>query len=140
MILDDWQMKVREIAETIGNSKERVGCILHEELDMKKLCARWVPHWLTADQKRTRMKISEQCSEHFNKNKTDFVHQFITMDETWIHCYTPESKRQSKEWTEAGCSAPKKTSQFHQQEGSWHRCFGMLKAFCLLIILKRVKQ
>jgi hypothetical protein len=30
--------------------------------------------------------------------------------------------------------------QFHQQERSWHRCFGMLKAFCLLIILKRVKQ
>jgi len=22
----------------------------------------------------------------------------------------------------------------------WHRCFGMRKAFCLLIILKRVKQ
>ena len=27
---------------------------------------------LTADQKRTRMKISEQCLECFNKNKTDF--------------------------------------------------------------------
>jgi len=33
----------------------------------------------------------------------------ITMDETWIHHYTPESKQQSKQWTEAGCSAPKKT-------------------------------
>jgi len=31
------------------------------------------------------------------------------MDETWIHHYTPESKEQSKQWTEAGCSAPKKT-------------------------------
>jgi hypothetical protein len=31
------------------------------------------------------------------------------MDETWIHHYTPESKQQSKQWTEAGCSAPKKT-------------------------------
>jgi len=30
--------------------------------------------------------------------------------------------------------------RFHQQERSWHRCFGMLNAFCLLIILKRVKQ
>jgi len=61
MVLDDRRMKVREIAETIGISKERVGYILHEELDMKKLCARWVPHLLTADQKCTRMKISEQC-------------------------------------------------------------------------------
>jgi transposase len=34
MELDDRRMKVREIAETIGISKERVGYILHEELDM----------------------------------------------------------------------------------------------------------
>jgi transposase len=74
MVLDDRRMKVREIAETISISKECVGYILHEELDMKKLCARWVQRLLTADQKRTRMKISEQCFERFNKNKTDFVH------------------------------------------------------------------
>jgi hypothetical protein len=73
MVLDDWWMKVREITETIGISNERVGYILHEELDMKKLCTRWVACLLTADQKHTRMKISEQCLERFNKNKTDFV-------------------------------------------------------------------
>jgi len=74
MILDDWRKKVHEIAETIGISKERVGYILHEELNMKKLCTRWVQHLFTADQKCTCMKISDQCLEHFNKNKTDFVH------------------------------------------------------------------
>ena len=50
MVLDDQRIKVREIAGTIGISKECVGYILHEELDMKKLCARWVPRLLTADQ------------------------------------------------------------------------------------------
>jgi histone-lysine N-methyltransferase SETMAR len=85
MVLDDRRMKVHEIAETIGISKECAGYILLEELDVKKLCARWVPHLLTADKKHTYMKISEQCVECFNKNKTDFVHRFITMDETWIH-------------------------------------------------------
>jgi len=72
MLLDDRRIKVREIAETISISKERVGYILHEELDMKKLSARWVPRLLTADQKRTRMKICEQCLERFYKNKTNF--------------------------------------------------------------------
>jgi hypothetical protein len=43
MVLDDRQVKVREPAETTGISKECVRYILHEELDMKKLCARWVP-------------------------------------------------------------------------------------------------
>jgi len=37
------------------------------------------------------------------------VRRLITMDETSIHHYTPESKQQSKQWTEASCSAPKKT-------------------------------
>jgi histone-lysine N-methyltransferase SETMAR len=110
MLLDDRRMNVREIAETIGISKERVGYILHEELDMKKLCARWVPRLLTADQKRIRMKISEQCLECFIKNEAYFVRRFIIMDETWIHQYTPESKQQSKQWAEAGCSAAKKIS------------------------------
>jgi histone-lysine N-methyltransferase SETMAR len=73
MVLYDQRMKVREIAETICISKEHVGYILHEELDMKKLCVRWVPRLNTADQKRTSMKISEQCLERFKKNKIDFV-------------------------------------------------------------------
>jgi histone-lysine N-methyltransferase SETMAR len=110
VVLDDWQIKVREIAETTGNSKECVGYILHEELDMIEPCARWVPCLLTADKKRTRMKISGQCLERFNKNNTDFMRRLINLDENWIHHYTPESKQQSKQWTEAGCSVPKKTS------------------------------
>jgi histone-lysine N-methyltransferase SETMAR len=36
MVFNDRRMKVREIAETTGISKERVGYILHEEVDMKK--------------------------------------------------------------------------------------------------------
>ena len=36
IVLADRQMKVREITETTGISKERVGYILHEELNMKK--------------------------------------------------------------------------------------------------------
>jgi hypothetical protein len=53
MVLDDRRMNVREIAGTKGISKERVGYILHEDLNMRKICARWLPRLLTADQKRT---------------------------------------------------------------------------------------
>jgi len=140
MVLDDRWVKVRENAETIGISEECVGYILHEELVMKKLCARWVPHLLTADQKCTRLKISEQCLERFNKNRTDFVRRFITMDETWIHHYTRESKQQSNSVQKPVVQHQRRQGWFRQQERSWHRCFGMLKAFCLLIVLKWIKQ
>jgi hypothetical protein len=97
MVLDDWRMKVHEITETIGISKEHVGYILYEELDTIKVCARLVLCLLTADQKCTHIKISEQCLECFNKNKTDFVCRFVTMDETFVHHYRPESKERSKQ-------------------------------------------
>lgn len=41
-------------------------------------------------------------------NRSDFVCRFVTVDETWVHHYTPETKQQSKQWTLTGESAPKK--------------------------------
>ena len=66
---------------------------------MKKLLARWLlPRLLTVDHKRDRVMISEQCLEMFQRNPDEFLCQFITMDETWIHYFTSE-KEQSKQWT-----------------------------------------
>ncbi|KAM8718912.1 hypothetical protein ACLKA7_011591 [Drosophila subpalustris] len=44
----------------------------------------------------------------FTRNKSEFLRRYITMDETWIHHFTPESNRQSAEWHAAGESRPKR--------------------------------
>ena len=49
MIMENRQMKVREIAEAVDISTETVHNILHEKLHVKKLCARWVPRLLTLE-------------------------------------------------------------------------------------------
>lgn len=108
MVLDDRRMKVREIEEALGISKERICHILNEELGMRKLSARWVPRLLTLDQKRIRMNISKALLTRFKQNEPDFLQRFITVDETWIHHYTPETKEQSKQWIAKGEPAPKK--------------------------------
>jgi histone-lysine N-methyltransferase SETMAR len=129
MVLDDRRMKVREIAEATGISKERVGYILHEELDMKKLCPRWVPRLLTEDQKRTRMKISEQCLERFNKNKLIFCFDLLLWMRfgfTITH-HNPNSSQNSGQ--KPVVQRQRRQGRFHQPERSWHRCFGMLRAF-----------
>jgi hypothetical protein len=139
MISDDRLMKVREIAETIGISKERVGYILHEALDMKKLCARWVLCLLT-DQKRTHMKISQQCLEHLTKRKLILCFDLLLwmrLGFTITH-QNPNSSQNSGQ--KPVVQRQRRQGQFHQQERSWHRCFRAPKPFCLLIILKRVKQ
>ncbi|GBP32815.1 Histone-lysine N-methyltransferase SETMAR [Eumeta japonica] len=98
MILDDRRMKVRELAHAVGISTERVHHILHEYLDMRKLSARWVPRLLTLDHKRNRVT-------------TSILRRFVTMDETWIHHNTPETKEQSKQWVSRGERGPKKAKQ-----------------------------
>jgi hypothetical protein len=76
----------------------------------------------------------------FNKNNIDFIRRFINMDETSIHHYTPESKQQSKQWTEAGCLTPKKTRSVASAGKVMTSVFWDAEGIYLLIILKRVKQ
>jgi len=42
-ILEGRQISAKSIAEQLGISRERVGFIIHEDLDMRKLSAKWVP-------------------------------------------------------------------------------------------------
>ncbi|KAL7724272.1 hypothetical protein ACLKA6_016852 [Drosophila palustris] len=44
----------------------------------------------------------------FNRNPSEFLRRYITMDDTWIHHYIPESNRSSAEWREAGESRSKR--------------------------------
>jgi hypothetical protein len=78
-------------------SKKRVEHIVHEYLDMQKLCAKWLPRVLTIDQNQQRVDDSEQFSP-----------RYITMDVTWLLHNTPESNRQSAEWTERDEPNPKR--------------------------------
>lgn len=55
-----------------------------------------------------RKRLSQQNLTWFFRNPTNFVRQFVTLDETRVHHYTPEKKQQSKLWVEAGGSASKK--------------------------------
>ena len=95
LILEDRRISAKSIAEQLGISRERVGPIIHEDLDMEKLSMKWVPICLNVDQKRQRCQSSEQLMEFFHPN--DFLSRFVTMDETWLYHYDPETKQQSLE-------------------------------------------
>jgi len=49
LILEDRRISAKSIAEQLGISCERVGSIIHEDLYMRKLSAKWVPKYLNAD-------------------------------------------------------------------------------------------
>jgi len=92
LILEDRRISAKSIAEQLGISRERVGSIIHK--DMRKLSAKWVPKCLKADQKRQRCQSSEQHLEFFRRDLKDFLSRLVTMDETWLNHYDPETKQQ----------------------------------------------
>ena len=65
LILEDRQISAKSIAEQLGISRERVGSIIYEDLDMRKLSAKWVPKCLNTDQRRQRCQSVEQILEFF---------------------------------------------------------------------------
>ncbi|UYV63965.1 hypothetical protein LAZ67_2006164 [Cordylochernes scorpioides] len=99
---------VRQIEETLGIPKTTVDWIMREHLGLRKLSARWIPKLLTPNQKAVRRKLSSDNLALFEANPEEFINRFFTMDETWAHHFTHESKQQSTQWRHSGSLPPKK--------------------------------
>ena len=65
LILEDRRISDKSISEQLGISREWVGSIIHEDLDMRMLSAKWVLKYLNVDEKRQRCQSSEQLLELF---------------------------------------------------------------------------
>jgi len=76
---------------------------------MGKFSAKWVRKCLNADQKRQRCQTSEQIWNFFGAIQMISCRaRLVTMNETWLCHYDPETKQQSMEWRHSGSSHPKK--------------------------------
>jgi len=73
LILEDRRISAKSIAEQLGISRDRVGSIIHEDLNMRKLSAKWVPKRLNAFQKCQRCQLSEQLLELFRRDPNNFL-------------------------------------------------------------------
>ena len=107
-VLEDPKLKVGELAEAEDTSIGSVVKIFHDNLGMRNLIVKWVPLLLTIDEKRQHVRDFKSCLNLFNHNPSDFMRRLVTIDETWIHHYSPEYKEQAKQWVEPGGTAPKR--------------------------------
>jgi len=63
--------------------------LILEDLDMRKLCAMWIPKCLNAGQERQRCQSSEQNLECFRGDLNDFLSRLVTINETWLYHSDP---------------------------------------------------
>jgi len=80
------------------------------------------------DQRCQRCQSSKQRLEFFRRDPNDVLSRLLTMDETWLYHYDPETKQTSVEWRHNGSPRPKQfrvqkpagkvlTSIFSDQDG-----------------------
>jgi len=58
LILEHRRISAKPIAELLGSSRERFRSIIHEDLDMWKLSAKWIQKCLNADQKMPTVPVA----------------------------------------------------------------------------------
>ena len=108
LVLNNHRIKVAELASECGISNRSVYTIIHEHLGMSKVSARWVPRNLNMQDHQQRVESSQELLEVYNANPEDFHTCLVTGDETWLHHWDPDTKKESMQWKHPGSPPPKK--------------------------------
>ncbi|TLO45018.1 transposase [Acinetobacter baumannii] len=98
LIEEDRHVTYREIQATLDIGMSQIQIILHEQLGVKKLFSRWIPHSLCEEQKAARVTWCVRTLERFHTGSSNAVYNIVSGDESWIYAYEPETKNQSRVW------------------------------------------
>ena len=108
LVLNNRRIKVAKLASECVISDGSVYTIIHEHLGMSKISARWVPKNLNMQDSQQRVESSQELLEVNNANPEDFHTRLVTGDETWLHHWDPDTKKESMQWKRPGSLPPKK--------------------------------
>jgi len=101
-------LTVRQTATNAGISVGSVDTILHDDLKLRKVSARWVPRKLTDENKASRVAMCQAMLSRDKDMNSAFFSSIVTMDETWMPMFNPETKQQSAQWKHTNSPPPKK--------------------------------
>jgi hypothetical protein len=107
-ILADRRRTIHDVCEIVGLSYGIVQRILLDDLNMRRIAAKFVPRLLSNDQKEHRVAVCREL-------KINFISKVITGDESWVYGYDPETKQQSSQWEVAKFTAAEKSTSSSQQ-------------------------
>ncbi|UYV61993.1 hypothetical protein LAZ67_1007367 [Cordylochernes scorpioides] len=97
LIKENPRTTLLELEQDTGISKTTIGRIVTEDLKLKKTPAKFIPRFLTNEQKLCRLATCEDMLE-MTRTDPEWKDKIITGLETWVYGYDPETKPQSAEW------------------------------------------
>ena len=96
MVEQDARLSVKDIASCTGISEGSVQTILKKRLDLRKVCARWVPHLLTESKRR--LKCARELLKTYKGCSSRLISNLLTGDETWVHMFEPQRRADNMQW------------------------------------------
>ena len=69
-----------------------INSVIHDYLNLRKVCARWVLHILSDDQKQLRVQFCCHSLKRFEEGRPRRVFNIITGDESCFYHYDPQLK------------------------------------------------
>lgn len=122
LIREDRRRTIDQLCEMSGLSWSSIQRILSEDLNMRRIAAKFVPRLLTDDQRERRLQASLELRNQLNEDP-DFFHKVITGDESWCYGYDPETKQQSSQWKTPSSPRSKKARQVKSNIKTLLICF-----------------
>lgn len=108
LVEEDPRITYEMIEETVGISAPSIHTILHDHLQMSKICARWVPHFLINENiRKPAFNFASACFSYSAMENRN-VGNILTGDETWVYAYEPLRKQQDAQWVRKGDPRPTK--------------------------------
>ncbi|CAH2000276.1 unnamed protein product [Acanthoscelides obtectus] len=77
LIIEDRHATYREIEESLKISKTSIRKMFHEELGVRKLVSRWIPHLFTKEQKAARVNWCQKTLHRFNSGNAKNVYSLL---------------------------------------------------------------
>jgi len=113
--------------------------ILTDDLHMKRVCAKFVPHLLTGDQ-------CEQCHtiacDLFERSCEDvqFLKNIVTGEKSWVYGYDPETKQQLSQWKGPHLQVQRRSARCKAKQRSCYWRFFILRVLYNVSTLPTGKQ
>jgi hypothetical protein len=122
VIREDRRRMIQDVCNILVLSYKTCQRILSDELNMRRIAAKFMPRLLTDDQKQHQLEVCMELKEQVT-NDPDFLSKVGTGDESWIYGYDPETKQQSSQWKCPSLPRPKKAWQMKSTVKSMPICF-----------------
>lgn len=110
VIHEDRRQTIDDVCHRLGLSYGTCQRILADELNMRRIAAKFVPRLLSIDQRNLRIQTCTELQQTV-RECPNFLSRVITGDESWVYGYDPETKQQSSQWKTPSSPRPKKARQ-----------------------------